>query len=347
MAQETKVGLVVGLGFIVCFAMILANRSGAGRIRPQMPYQLFHSAAARNPSTTATSPEAQARQVGRVGTTAPDTEHTTPAALPSSDRRDPAVGRRGRGDRDTGVIADPERFTRRRRPVPTSADPADTLVVDAGDYEDPDANGMSLLVGEAATNVAENGPEPEPTGRRYVQTAAHESIPVSLRSYANQFERVRRGRKPAATTGIGHVVEKGETLTEIARRYYGSNSKAIVDAVFQANRSVLTSPDAVIAGRTLLLPKVQGRSPMRRPPPSDEQRVAVTAAAPAPPHRPEYRLYKVKKGDLLGTIAQKELGSAKRWKEILTLNKSIFSDARHLPCGAEIRIPLGTLADAG
>ena len=38
MASETKVGLLVGLGFIVCFAVSLANRGREEQISAQLPY---------------------------------------------------------------------------------------------------------------------------------------------------------------------------------------------------------------------------------------------------------------------------------------------------------------------
>lgn len=348
MTQETKVGLIVGLGFIICFAMILVNRSGAERIRPQMPHELFNGAAPRNSASAIVLPESQARRISQVDDAAAPDERRSSAAAWSSDRRDPVREQRDGGDREPEVILDPKRFTKRRQPLPQRVDVGETVVADAGDL---DADGMSLLAGEIAPEVEADAPEPDSTTGlalgRHAEPAARAGLPASLRSFADQLEPVRStAERAAATTEVRHVIRQGETLTGIVRRYYGSRSRAIVNAVFQANRSVLTSPDTMIAGRVLRLPNIKGSAP--RPNPSaGEAPLATVAANPAPRQPADYRLYTVKKGDLLGTIAQRELGGARRWKEILALNRDVCSDARHLPCGVEIRIPLDGLADAG
>src|SRR5213593_3339202 len=62
-ARETKIGLVVGLGFIVCFAIILSNR-GAART-PNLAY-LYHPDldVSRSPApATAAEPERRARSL--------------------------------------------------------------------------------------------------------------------------------------------------------------------------------------------------------------------------------------------------------------------------------------------
>jgi nucleoid-associated protein YgaU len=49
-----------------------------------------------------------------------------------------------------------------------------------------------------------------------------------------------------------HTVQAGETLTEIARRYYGDRSKSLT--IYRVNRNRLLSPDRVPAGTVLVLP---------------------------------------------------------------------------------------------
>ena len=44
MARETKVGMLVGLGFIVCFAIILENRGRRDPVGPQMPHEVLNRA---------------------------------------------------------------------------------------------------------------------------------------------------------------------------------------------------------------------------------------------------------------------------------------------------------------
>ncbi len=346
MAQETKVGLVVGLGFIVCFAMILANRGGVERIRPQMPYQLFRNPASPGQSPTAIPPEEQVRKAGRADPPTLPVDRPTSAEVPSPERRDSAANRRDDTDREPGTLADPEHFTRRRRPIPRALELPDSAVASADRNRD---NGMSLLVGESSPTGVDQERESEPVAVRVAQNRAatmDAELPPSLAPYADQLERVPRRRKPSATTEVRHTVEKGETLTGIARRYYGSASPAIVRSVFEANQSVMSSPDMVVVGSALRLPVVEGIVPRHGATGAPLGGAVADAKNPERRADPAYRLYKVKKGDLLGTIAQQHLGSSKRWKEILALNEGLFPDARHLPTGVEIRIPLDTLVDA-
>jgi LysM repeat protein len=54
--------------------------------------------------------------------------------------------------------------------------------------------------------------------------------------------------------------------------------------------------------------------------------------------------YVVRQGDVLGSIAQRELGSSKRWKEIVALNPGL--DPERLLVGARLTMPSPTAATA-
>src|SRR5690349_8676913 len=64
----------------------------------------------------------------------------------------------------------------------------------------------------------------------------------------------------------------------------------------------------------------------------------ILTPIPGAPADAGARLYKVKPGDTLGTIAQRELGSTKRWKEIEALNGV---KPERLKVGMELKLPLG------
>ncbi len=67
---------------------------------------------------------------------------------------------------------------------------------------------------------------------------------------------------------------------------------------------------------------------------------ALSAAAPlASMPDPLARRYSVRPGDTLSEIAQRELGSARRWKEIVARNPRL--DPARLPIGTEIELPPG------
>jgi nucleoid-associated protein YgaU len=49
-----------------------------------------------------------------------------------------------------------------------------------------------------------------------------------------------------------HVVEAGETLHTLARRYYNDNARSV--DIFLANREVLASPEELAPGTVLVIP---------------------------------------------------------------------------------------------
>ena len=51
------------------------------------------------------------------------------------------------------------------------------------------------------------------------------------------------------------------------------------------------------------------------------------------------RTYKVKRGDTLGKIAQKQLGRATRWREIYSLNKSKIKNPNRISVGMTLKLP--------
>ncbi len=50
-----------------------------------------------------------------------------------------------------------------------------------------------------------------------------------------------------------HTVQKGDNLSKIAQKYYGSASK--YPAIFEANKPMLTDPDKIYPGQVLRIPK--------------------------------------------------------------------------------------------
>ncbi len=50
-----------------------------------------------------------------------------------------------------------------------------------------------------------------------------------------------------------HTVEKGDTLSKIAKEYYGDMMK--YPAIFEANKPMLTHPDKIYPGQVLRIPE--------------------------------------------------------------------------------------------
>jgi len=121
---------------------------------------------------------------------------------------------------------------------------------------------------------------------------------------------------PLVTSGKTHTVAKGENLGDISKQYYGTtkNWKKIVEA------NPGTSPEGLKVGQKLAIPEIAGSNSG-----------ALTDTAPVVGE------YVIKAGDTLGSIAQKELGSKNRWKDIQEANPGL--DPRSLRAGQKIKIP--------
>lgn len=138
-----------------------------------------------------------------------------------------------------------------------------------------------------------------------------------------------------------HVVKKGDSLWAIAEHYYNDGTLFTKLAAFNAGR---TGPDGTLrVGATLLIPSREvltgeksaaaPRASRRREPARGGEQSASSRRAPAT------KRYTVKSGDTLSEISQAMLGTSKRWREILDLNKDVLDDAESLRVGMTIKIP--------
>ncbi len=132
----------------------------------------------------------------------------------------------------------------------------------------------------------------------------------------------------ASVSGKTHVVAKGETLADIARKYLGSsrNWKKIVEA----NPGV--SPENLKIGQKLVIPGDAPAASVTAP---------VAGAAGAASTTGDYV---VQPGDTPRTIAQKLLGSKNKAQQIIDANPGI--NPTNLRVGQKLKIPGGASAPA-
>lgn len=163
-----------------------------------------------------------------------------------------------------------------------------------------------------------------------------------------------------AVAEVMYPVRAGDTITKILREQYGEASPSAIEKFKEYNRSRLTKSGGIQAGVTLRLPpravlgmSAEGRQPR---PAGPSQRDSAAAKAPgkdasgaarpgskeaekAPRTTPApsaARTYTVRKGDTLGEIAQRELGSATLAREIMKLNG--LKD-ENIKVGSVLRLP--------
>ncbi|GDY05260.1 hypothetical protein LBMAG51_00470 [Phycisphaerae bacterium] len=151
----------------------------------------------------------------------------------------------------------------------------------------------------------------------------------------------------AAVVGVPaelYTLKDGETLYKICQTKYGNGNlwKELADF----NKATISNPTKLRKGTTIRLPSA---SVLR----GEVTPVAVANVLPAPqmltmtnPVQEQVqqptttREYVVQKGDTLGSISTRELGTAKKWESIYEANRDRLKSPTDLKIGKSLRIPL-------
>lgn len=330
MARETKVGLLAGLAFIICFAIILANR---GRQDPPAPPRSHLTDGGAN------VPGAVQQTASRVGPHPSEPERRSPngrLAQPTSTPPEAAVARLD-------------------RPIsnPPATSGADLLLPESL------AEGSSPIVGNSTDENASAGIQPTEralTSRLQDELFRRQELERRL-GILEPGKTTTGGPKPQTSTplqpvsttkSVPYTVAPGDTLSKIALAHFGNKSRTSVNTIFDLNRSMLASPDDLKAGLVLSLPVVEGvvrlvksEPPKATPPTSsnkEEAKKHPTKKSAEPPSA-TYHWYQVKKNDRYASIAREQLGDAGRWRELHELNKDKFPNPHSIREGVRIKLP--------
>lgn len=128
-----------------------------------------------------------------------------------------------------------------------------------------------------------------------------------------------------------YTIAEGDSLYKLAKRFYG-NAK-LAHKLGAYNKGRLTSSGQLRAGAQLLIPAKEVLTGEAAPAAG-----AVDAKLVGKPEvQDKPRTYTVKKGDTLGHIAQKTLGSSRRVGELMRLNQ--IDDEDSIPVGTVLKLP--------
>lgn len=364
MARETKVGLLAGLAFIICFAVILANRGA------NAPPGLANSIL---PNGTLDLP----RLVQRNQQNATET-----AARASRDRTPPAIQPRPQQD---------IRFAGQNQPADGSL-PATGAQLPVGANTKPamliPENTFAQNTRQSETpQVADDGLARALTSRPGNEYPLQPTVPASMTTGMNTgtnsaaYPPVHRPtnsdtldsasgsiQSPSPPKGETYTVKPSDTLSSIASAHYGSKSLRAIETIFNANRGVLEDVNHVKSGMVLFIPEMpasteakssavpfqpaepvvdqrgrQGDKAASTKPKSEKKPSESLAAAPSPDAK-NFRWYQVQKNDRFASIAREQLGDAGRWQEVYEMNKDKFPDPQRIREGVRIKLPLTTVA---
>jgi LysM repeat protein len=327
MTRETKIGLLVGLAFIIVIGILLSdhltsssepamapladagdtaresiNMLGTGEppaqpvatptITPQQPV-MTHAEMNR--------PTPQPVQIVRIGAPSP--------GQPVQPQPAPIMIQPGQGDPqiiptgiETGTVTET-----------LGADPDMPVITRTGDPLTDAAGAQGELLVNADGSVRTITPAPAP--------------------------------QPAAFRAGEYVAQPGDSLSKMAGKLMGGNTKANRDAIIAANPSLKADPNKVIAGKTYNIPIPSTVAVNLNPAATALVPVAPVAEAPRQPvsSQPEY-WYTVKENDSLWKIAETQLGDGNAYTAIKELNKETLKGSDVVTPNMKLRLPARPVA---
>jgi nucleoid-associated protein YgaU len=161
-------------------------------------------------------------------------------------------------------------------------------------------------------------------------------------------------KKPEPAKSVGprfYVVSEDDSLglVSVAKKCYGpeqGNKKINIDRIYEANKTLLKSPDQIFVGQKLIIPPLVNSETDTKETKStfaDSILEKVKSIGKNLSNRPEKAKksvpYIVQEDDNLWRIAVEQLGNGSRYKEISKLNANILKDENDLTVGMLLRMP--------
>ncbi len=323
MTKEKPIGLIVGLFFIIVFGLILSELTGAGSTIPTAP-----PAAEQDVNAHFRTPQIDEDRVPYVPALA--TTASTEGQSPGG-----------------------ESFVSARMPRADINDREGTIEVEFG----PE---MAVL---AATQMSRESAVDrrvdQMTPRRESESQAdRRAIYVAPGGVSHRHVVGPAAAAEAQTRS--HVVEAGDTLTGIARKFYGPGKQREYKRIFAANRGTMRTDSDLSIGQVLVIPPLESDGVARRTGLSrgattpaggrtgERYRTVSLAELPGalsrtsrPPAPAGSRTYTIKSGDTLTGIARRMMrdGSREAVRKLFEANRGVLESRNMLKVGTELRLP--------
>jgi len=358
MTRETKIGLLVGLAFIIVIGILLSDHLTSAT-EPQQAQLAQVAGNVRNGVAVPGGAHAQPpiTQVAPPANVVPQQPVMTKEELTP---KQPPVEIVKIGGPANAPPAPPQTQQQQQQPekmeaakpdAPANPEPPITVVGSTHKPLDPSKNPLAKVAEAFKEEIVPVGggdaaPKSEPTK----PTIAAAALPPGARQY-----------KAAA----------GDTLSRLASRFLGSDTKANRDAILAVNPTLQKNPDIIVLGRTYVIPAAPTASVAPAPLPSNSTTPPVApppvpapieiAQQPVPPvpapitpppvpapvvAAPDESFYVVKPGDSLTKIAVEQLGSASAVPALMDLNKDALKGTDRIRPNMKLRLPAKPIAAA-
>ena len=214
-------------------------------------------------------------------------------------------------------------FAQSQEPDPAPRKDLNERVLEAMQKMRRGANRPTAPVGQPAPNPAQTRHEAKPIPEPNQEPAAPE--PPLLNDEPESP--ARPAEPPKAPTPREYTLQEGDTLSDIAKKFYGSRKQWI--AIAKANPTV--DPTRLKVGQKIRLPESEAIDQ-----PTEPQDSTPTPPPAAPAGESSVV---VRSGDTLGAISQRVYGTSKKWREIFEANKDQLPDPNRLRVGMKLKLP--------
>jgi len=230
--RETKFGLLVGLIFIVLFGVILSGRAGSS------------------------VQEHAAMPTGGSG------EHVTKlkAIHSNVDPFGKSGTPEGAASPDSAMLADAKDVAKSPAEEPMPA-PERLLPVEATPPKPVERGTVAFMPVNVETPAAGEHPE---------QPGAKLELPPERDAAAGG-----PAKPEASTPDAGrrvYVVKQGDTLSKVARQFFGKDGDRLTTKIYEANKATLKDPHRLVIGQKLVIPGVPTEAPKADTPKADTPR---------------------------------------------------------------------------
>jgi nucleoid-associated protein YgaU len=312
MTRETKIGLVVGLAFIILLGVIISENGGdrarAGRAWLDPDGNIDHLQADKSFN----------QNEGFASGGMPDIEIST---LGKNTFEGAGKGRL--------ALAAEKGYDAIKLPSPEEEPP--TLAVSRSDGSDFSATPERPLDSDSVPPIPVAGDDQDTPEETVVLPDAS-----AVKAATDEIRRVEALNEAARKSPISYTVKKGDNLEKIARRHYGPASARRWRAIYNANKNVIADPHRLPIGAKLSIP--QGGL-MKSGDVSKQASGALRIGDQDGADGSKTRWYTVRRYDTLVSISIKQLKNANRYNQIFELNRDKIKNPNLLMPGMRIRLP--------
>lgn len=214
-------------------------------------------------------------------------------------------------------------------------------------------------------SILEIADQTEPTATKEIEPAHPEQI-TGREENADKTVAVEPAGKPEPANPVAKQAEPAKSvwpkfyvvteddslgLVSVAKKFYGpeqGNKKISIDRIFEANRSLLKSPNEIYVGQKLTIPPpVTSGTETKENQSSFVNSIFETVKSIGRKNLSNNSdsamqtvPYVVRQDDNLWRIATEQLGDGSRYKEISKLNANIIKNENDLEVGMLLRIPV-------